>query len=111
MNSNHPDVKLDQIRKYVLIAVVVTPILYVILALILLLQAEGIRWNEFQPFYVFLVFVVACMAISILYLVKHWRIEEGESLQKTLVVDLVRLAMIQSIALIGLFYFVFALLR
>lgn len=95
----------DFSRKAIYIAILIAPVLYVIVSLILVF-GTGKTFSDYQdPFVVLLVAVAICEFISILYVVNNWRLKEDEKIAEKVSQDILKLALIQPIALLGLAYF------
>lgn len=96
----------DFSRKIVYVSVLFAALLYVLVAVILII-GTGFSISDFQvPFIVLSSSVGVSIFISLIFLSNKWKLDEGVDIAKQLVKDLVVLAMIHMIAILGLMYFI-----
>lgn len=95
----------DLSRKMVYIALLFAPILYVVISLILI-EGTGKVFSDYQdPFVVLLVAVAISEFISLIYIINNWQLKETENITEKMTQDIIKLALIQPIAMLGLVYF------
>jgi|LGOV01.1.fsa_nt_gb hypothetical protein len=101
--------KQDLNRRIVNISLLFSPILYIVLALVLI-SAEGILLVDFQlPMIILVVSILICFVTSLTYVSKNWVLEGNQDIAEQVSKDVIRLAIRQLIVLPGLTYFVIAL--
>lgn len=92
-------------RKIVILSTMIPAIMYVLISTMLVI-GQGNTIEEYRlPFTILVCLVVVSEFISVLYVVKHWKINDGEDIAKHLTKDIVRLTMYHVFALIGFVYF------
>lgn len=98
----------EKSRRIVILSTMMPAILYILLSVTLIL-GQGNTIVTYQiPFITLICLVVISEFVSVLYVRKHWVINDGEDIAKQLTKDIIRLAMYHIIALVGIVYFLVA---